>query len=461
MSIWVFIVALAVFLSLPYWLPKKVIRLRMFIFTRINGEEAVQLPDREFDAQDFRALYAHPAMTGRSKGAALSDLFWYWLSPGPEIHPEHLEQSERYQQLSSFTRKLMAMPRKDMEALIDQYQNDPLALNLGDKKRWTHVRLRDAFMPLWASLFYQLVFNETCDKQTQKLIVNHASDVVNALKCVKLRNMSRRKRLTQFLITKLESCELKDAFPPGLTRLEQAHYLQGTFFNTAIVQMSEAMAHLVLVVAQHPQCQARLRDDPENQLLDDVINESLRLYPLFGIAHRITTEDIEFKGKTIAKGAVVCFNYPEYHKQGYDEPERFNPERWQQCPAKESNFIPFGVTANRSCPAQGLAMVTMRQLTRHLFANYTFTSPIVHTRSLPNRGPCLVSQPDHYLQSSVFRFGVFPLMRFKDHWEDLFRSVLQLIFGTAMILHAHRLKLCEHYFQKLDAQSTQQTQQHS
>ena len=449
------LLVLAGIFSLPYWLPPLVIRLRMYIFTRINGEQAIQLPDPDFDTEDFRQLYAHSAMTGRSKGAALSDLFWYWLSPGPEMHPEHIELSDRYRKLAALTRKMMALPRRDLEALIDQYQHDPLQLELGANRKWTHVRLRDAFMPLWADFFYQIVFKEKCDDETRRLIVNHASDVVNALKCVKLRNMHRRNQLTQFLLSKLEQGNLPFEFPEGhgLTALEQAHYLQGAFFNTGVVQMSEAMAHLTLVVAQHPACQARLRDNPNSQYLDDVINESLRLHPLFGIAHRITSETIQFKDKVIPKGAVVCFNYPEYHKVGYQEPERFDPDRWQRCPAKESNFIPFGVTANRSCPAQGLAVVTMRQLTRHLFHNYTFASPIQHTRSMPNRGPCLVTNDAAMVNTPLIQRVLFPLMLFRDRWEDLHRSVMQLVFGTVMVVHAKRLKLCEHYFQTLEDQT--------
>ncbi|WP_308365084.1 MULTISPECIES: cytochrome P450 [unclassified Microbulbifer] len=450
MDSFLLIAVFAVLLSLPYWLPPLVIRLRMNIFTRINGEEAIQLPGNGFDAEDFKALYAHPAMKGRSKGAALSDLFWYWLSPGPEMHPEHLEQSERYRQLAGFSHKIMAISRKDIESLIDQYRNDPLKLGLGPKNKWTHIRLRDAFMSLWADFFYQVVFKEKCDDKTRKLIVNHARDVVNALKCVKLRNMSRRKQLTNFLLEKLSLGEFPHTFPDGLTHLEQAHYLQGTFFNTAIVQMSEAMAHLTLVVAQHPDCQERLCDNPDNHYLDDVINESLRLHPLFGIAHRIATETVEFKGKTIPKHTVVCFNYPEYHKLGYDQPTRFDPERWGKCPIKESNFIPFGVTANRSCPAQGLAMVSMRQLTKHLFRNYRFSSPIVHTRSLPNRGPCLVFSNQNTENRRLVECIVCPLMKIRDRWEDLFRSIMQLFFGTAMILHAKKLRLCDRYFEKLE-----------
>lgn len=105
--------------------------------------------------------------------------------------------------------------------------------------------------------------------------------------------MRRRNRLTRYLLRRLAAGDVPHALPAGLTRRQQAHYLQGTFFNTAVVQMSEAMAHLLLALAQHPDVQERVAADPDDdRYLTRVMNETFRLYPLFGVAHRITTADI-------------------------------------------------------------------------------------------------------------------------------------------------------------------------
>lgn len=416
----------------------------------------MQLPGGQFDADDFRTLYAHPSMRGRSEGAALSDLFWYWLSPGPEMHPEHLELSGRYSDLSRITRKILALPKADIESMIDAYRDDPLALAIKGDREWAYLRLRDAFMPLWADFFYRLVFKEACTPRVRALIVSHASDVVDALKCCKLRDMQVRGKLTDYLLEKLESTPVAFDFPQDLTPLQKAHFLQGTFFNTAIVQMSEAMTHLILVIGQHPACQDRLREAEGDDYLDNVINESLRVFPLFGIAHRIVTEDIEYKHHKIAKNTVVCFNYPDFHRQGYDRPDEFLPDRWQTCPVKEANFIPFGVSANRSCPAQGLAMVSMRRLARHVIRNYYFASPVNHTRSLPSRGPCIAMKNRRFADALLVKMVLFPVIKLADYWEELFRSVAQLVFGTYMVLHAKKLKLCEKYFSTLNAEASLQ-----
>src|ERR1700674_3994925 len=103
--------------SLPYWLPAAIVALRMRIFTRINGEEGIPIPGTLVDAAHFKQVYSHPAANGRSRGAALSDLFWYWLSPGPEMHQEHLEPGEKYEEVARTTGHMLAIPMKTAEEL--------------------------------------------------------------------------------------------------------------------------------------------------------------------------------------------------------------------------------------------------------------------------------------------------------------------------------------------------------
>ncbi len=51
------------------------------------------------------------------------------------------------------------------------------------------------------------------------------------------------------------------------------------------------MSHLTLCIAQHPAVQARFATSAANDpYIDHVIFEQLRVFPLFGVAHRITTE---------------------------------------------------------------------------------------------------------------------------------------------------------------------------
>ncbi|GHG17519.1 MULTISPECIES: cytochrome P450 [Amycolatopsis] len=401
------------------WLPERVVALRMRIFALVNGQDVVTIPGPQVGAADFRRVYADPAANGRSRGAALSDLFWYWLSPGPQVHQEHLEAGPRYDEVAKCTRHILVKSKKESEELTRRVARHVLA-----GVRPGLVRLRDEMMPIWAELYYELVFDEPCPPRARELIVAHADDVASALKCVRPRNMRRRARLTKYLRQRL--ADVPHPLPQSLTPEEQAYYLQGTFFTTAVVQMSEAMAHLLMIIAQDESLQQRLAEHPEDadNVIDSVIDDGLRAYPLFGIAHRISTADIELDHLTIPAGTVLCFSYPGFAEQS----------------AKE-DFIPFGVAQNRACPARGLAPPTMRVVTQEVLRRFSLASTAAHTRSIPNRGPALLTP-----RGARPRRAPLVWLGVRDRWEDVWRSFAQLVFGTYMVLDARRLALCSTYF---------------
>jgi hypothetical protein len=442
------IAVLLVLLSLPSWLPAVVVAARMRIFARINGDEAISVPGELVDVSLFRRLYEHPAANGRSRGAALSDLFWYWLSPGPHVHQEHIEPGPRYDEVARTTRHILASGQARAERLAAECAQRVLT-GLGSQ-RVSAVRLRDLMMPIWAEFYFELVFHERCPDYARTLIVDNADDVATALKCCGLRHLDRRERLTRFLLSKIELGEVPHRLPAGLSVPDQAFYLQGAFFNTAVVQSSEAMAHLLMALAGHEDVQARLAAGHDADYLDRVMEESLRRYPLFGVAHRITSADIEIgEGPVIRRGSVLCFNYPEFHRSGFDHPDRFDPDRWRELSTREANHIPFGVTGNRPCPARALAPIAMRAVVWELIRRFAVFSSASHTRSMPNRGPCLLvrrSDVDGVARPRA-RLAV---MGVRDRWEDVWRSITQLVLGTYMVWDARRRKLCQRYFEDLD-----------
>jgi hypothetical protein len=437
--------------TLPAWLPQAIVALRMRIFTRINGEEGIAVPGTPIDASRFMQVYSDPAARGRSRGAALSDLFWYWLSPGPEMHQEHIEDGPRYEEIARTTRHLLTLPRSKVEALTRRCVNQVVAPLEAGRPRV--IRLRDWMMPIWAGFYYELVFGQPCPAAARTLIVDNANDVVTALKCTGLRHMAKRDRLTRYLVRRLRDGDIPHALPEQLSIEEQALYLQGAFFNTAIVQTSEAMAHILMALAQHEDVQAYAASHPEDEhYLERVIDEVLRMFPLFGISHRITSADIVVDDRTtIPAGSVLCFNHLEYHRAGVDDPDRFDPDRWLTRSPRTSNYIPYGVAANRPCPASGLAPITLRAATREMLARFVLRSSAAHTRSIPNRGPCLVLSRTRRIDSRAERAILFT-MRICDRWEDVWRSVVQLLFGTYMVWHARRRRPCQRYF---DMQATE------
>ncbi|WP_338773488.1 cytochrome P450 [Nocardia vulneris] len=434
------------------WLPRAVVALRVWIFAKVNGGNEITLPGERGGPELFRRLYEHPAANGRSRGAALSDLFWYWLAPGPEVHQEHLEDGPRYTEAARTTRAVLSLPTAEIEQLATRCARRILAeLPTGPV---TLVRLRDLMMPIWAEFFYELVFREPCPRAARDLIVGNADDVVTSLKCTGLRHLRRRDRLTRYLLARIEAGEVPHRLPALFSPREHAYYLQGAFFNTAVVQMSEGMAHLLLAVAQHQDVQRRILAEPGSSYLEHVLDETLRQFPLFGIAHRITTDDIEVgDATTIPAGTVLCFNYQQFERTGHLDPDRFDPDRWATHRAKDTHHIPFGVAANRPCPAWRLSPIAMRAVARTVLDDYRLHSSVSHTRSIPHRAPCLLLAADRPPSPIMVR-AMLTGLRARDRFEDVWRGLTQLGLGTWMVLDARRQRPCARYFADLDAQET-------
>ncbi|GAB7045315.1 cytochrome P450 [Catenuloplanes indicus] len=425
--------------SLPRWLPATVVRLREWIFARVNGTEGIPVPGPLVGAEHFRRVYEHPAADGRSRGAGLSDLFWYWLAPGPQMHQEHLEPGERYTTVARISRRVLAVPHARADALATAATRRALDALPGGRP--SPVRLRDLMMPVWAEVYHELVFGEDCPPDVRAMIVANADDVVTALKCCGLRHLDRRDRLTRYLRGRVEDGTAPVTLPPPFTAQETAWYLQGAFFNTAVVQMSEAAAHVLLAIAQYPGRSAA----PDDDELDRIIDETLRVHPLFGVAHRITSAPIEVTPDvTLPAGSVLLFNYLAYQRTGPAADPVFDPDRWRTLRRRDAHFIPFGVVANRACPARGSAPVMLRAAVREVLRRYALASSVSHTRSLPSRGPCFLT-PAGARPPGRFRLTA---MRWRDRWADVGRSLTQLVLGTVMVVDARRQRLCTTHFER-------------
>jgi hypothetical protein len=85
----------------------------------------------------------------------------------------------------------------------------------------------------------------------------------------------------------------------------------------------------------------------------------------------------------------------------------------------------------------------MRAVTGVVLDRYRLRSSASHTRSIPNRAPCLLldatARPSHVRMALA-------VMRLRDESEDVWRSLVQLVLGTWMVADARRLKLCTTYF---------------
>ncbi|HZG65676.1 MAG TPA: cytochrome P450 [Herpetosiphonaceae bacterium] len=120
-----------------------------------------------------------------------------------------------------------------------------------------------------------------------------------------------------------------------------------------------ALAWTFFLLSQHPQVLADLRDTlwsafrgaPPAQdqldrlpLLNDVVDESLRLLPPFGIGYCLATASIELAGYALPPDTTIMYSPLVTHRSPdlYLWPHTFRPERWRAIAPESHQYLPFG-----------------------------------------------------------------------------------------------------------------------
>ncbi|XP_043709535.1 cytochrome P450 90B1-like [Telopea speciosissima] len=132
-----------------------------------------------------------------------------------------------------------------------------------------------------------------------------------------------------------------------------------------------------------------------------VINETLRLGNVVRFVHRKALKDVRYKGYDIPRGWKVLPVFASVHLDPsmYDQPQHFNPWRWQTTGGRGSAsstpsvttsnyFMPFG-GGPRLCAGSELAKLEMAVFIHHLVLNFHWE----------------LAEPDHPL---AFPFVDFP-----------------------------------------------------
>jgi cytochrome P450 len=131
------------------------------------------------------------------------------------------------------------------------------------------------------------------------------------------------------------------------------------------------------------------------EFLDQVIAETLRLYPPIHIGNRIAAVDLEFQGFQIPAGARVVYSIYLTHRQEryWQEPHRFNPERFSPDNAQQRPhyaYLPFG-GGRRNCIGQAFAQVEVKVVLARLLQRF-YLQRINHAVH-PHMGATLEPRP--------------------------------------------------------------------
>lgn len=189
------------------------------------------------------------------------------------------------------------------------------------------------------------------------------------------RGLIGRRRLERFFREHLPAKRAAET-PDLFSRLCHARSEDGERFSDAEVvdhlvfvmmaahdTTTSALSSMAYLLARHPDWQASLYDEmssvPAPLAHEDldrfeqtaaVMSEALRLYPPLPAMRRRTLRDCEFEGFHLpADTPINIFNHFTHHMPEYwDEPERFDPTRFQRQEHRRHpfQFIPFGAGAH-------------------------------------------------------------------------------------------------------------------
>jgi len=140
-------------------------------------------------------------------------------------------------------------------------------------------------------------------------------------------------------------------------------------FLMATIPTSLLLAAACWLLAKNPEEQARLHDTDPNPGLENVVHETLRLYPPGWLLIREAVESFELDGMSYpAKTAfLVCVWTLHRNPRLFPGPNNFQPQRWSdKRDLPRGAYLPFSLGA-RSCVGERLSRLitqhTLRPLT--------------------------------------------------------------------------------------------------
>jgi cytochrome P450 len=169
------------------------------------------------------------------------------------------------------------------------------------------------------------------------------------------------------------------------------------------------LAWVFALLGQHPDIHARLvreldASEPGQTppLLDQVIKETLRLYPPIHIGNRIAAQDVAFgEGKTIPAGSRMFYSIYLTQRDPtiWENPDQFQPERFSQARTSQKStrqatppmsFIPFG-GGPRACIGAAFGQAEARIVVSQLLRTFDFQ--LLTENIHPHMGATLEPRP--------------------------------------------------------------------
>ncbi len=159
------------------------------------------------------------------------------------------------------------------------------------------------------------------------------------------------------------------------------------------------LAWTFALLGQHPDVYGRLVEDVDqfeskSTILDQVIKESLRLYPPIHIGNRRVQEDIGFPEGKIRAGQRLFYSIYLTHRDPaiWEQAEDFHPERFNRGRrTPPMSYIPFG-GGPRACIGAAFGQMEARLVIARLLHTFSF-EPVNAQKIRPHMGATLEPRP--------------------------------------------------------------------
>ena len=155
---------------------------------------------------------------------------------------------------------------------------------------------------------------------------------------------------------------------------------------------ASALAWAVERLVRHPDKLARVRED-DDEYLDAVCKETLRLRPILALVLRRLTEPMEIGGRLLPAGVNLapCIYLVHRRADVYPDPLAFRPERFLEQPAGTYTWIPFGGGVRR-CLGASFALFEMRVVLREFVSRLELRSNDPRPERIRRRAITLVPE---------------------------------------------------------------------
>ena len=166
---------------------------------------------------------------------------------------------------------------------------------------------------------------------------------------------------------------------------------------------ANTLSWILYLVSRHPVIADKLKssigktdilESPQNEFINAVISEGMRLYPAAWMTERVVLRDDRFNGFDIPKGTIIIPFFYGLHrnKNLWQNASDFYPDRFISTATpvvrKTKNFFPFGA-GPRMCIGNNLAMVEMAFILHELLSKFE----IIPTEEIPDMWALITLRP--------------------------------------------------------------------